>query len=139
VDGTSTVVDCGLPAFVAFPVLTVSPAGSTYSAIAFGDGACTAIDVDGVTVTSSSSWSPSLVVQVTDEPTEPGDEGTLMITVADTVAPSASVPNWQVASPADVVHEPAETTCRTLNPAGAGASSWVFCNAFDAPFVNVVR
>jgi len=31
------------------------------------------------------SWSPSLVVHVTDEPTEPVVEGTLMITVAETV------------------------------------------------------
>ena len=88
------------------------PAGRTYSEIAFGDGACTAIVVVAVTVRSSSSWSPSLVVHVTDEPTEPGDEGTLMITVAEAVAPCASVPNWQVASPAEVVHEPAETTLR---------------------------
>ena len=89
-------------------------------------------------VRSSSSWSPSLVVQVTDESTEPGDDGTLMITVAVAVAPCASVPNWQVASLADVVHEPAETTVRTLNPAGAGASSVAFCSDFDVPLVNVV-
>ena len=93
VAGTPTEVDCGLAALVVEPVLTVSPLGRTYSEIAFGDGACTAIVVVAWTVRSSSSWSPSLVVHVTDEPTEPVEEGTLMITVAETVAPAASVPN----------------------------------------------
>jgi hypothetical protein len=36
------------------------------------------------------------------------------------------------------MHEPAETTLRMLNPAGAGASSRVFGNDLDVPFVNVV-
>jgi len=93
VAGTSTEVDCGLAALVVEPVLTVPPAGSTYSEIAFGDGACTAIVVVAWTVRSSSSWSPSLVLHVTDEATDPVEEGTLMITVAETVAPAASVPN----------------------------------------------
>jgi hypothetical protein len=75
---------------------------------------------------------------VTAEPTVLGDAGTLMMTVAETLAPCASVPNWQVASFADVVHPPAETTLITLNPAGAGASSAVFCSDLDVPFVNVV-
>ena len=61
-----------------------------------------------------------------------------MITVAETVAPAASLPNWQVATLAEVVHEPAETTLRMLNPAGAGASSWVFWSDLGVPFVNVV-
>jgi hypothetical protein len=109
-----------------------------YAETAFSVGACTVTVVDAVTVRSSSSWSPSLVVHVTAEPTEPGDDGTLMITVAAAVAPCASVPNWHVASLADVVHEPAETTETTLNPAGAGASRVVFCSDFDVLFVNVV-
>ena len=41
VAGTTAVVDCGFAALVVEPVLTVPPAGSTYTATLFGDGACT--------------------------------------------------------------------------------------------------
>ena len=87
---------------------------------------------------SSESSSPSLVVQVTDELTSPVVAGTLMITVAEALAPFASVPNVQVASPGDVVHDPEETTFTMLNPAGAGASRVVFWSGREVPLVNVV-
>ena len=43
----------GCPACRGIPRADRVPGGQQYSAIAFGEGACTAIDVDGVTVTSS--------------------------------------------------------------------------------------
>jgi hypothetical protein len=61
-----------------------------------------------------------------------------MITVAEALAPGASVPNVHVASLADVVHEPDAVTLTMLNPAGAGASRVVFGSERDVPFVNVV-
>jgi hypothetical protein len=61
-----------------------------------------------------------------------------MITVAEALAPGASVPNVQLASPDDVVHEPEELTLTMLNPAGAGASRVVFGSERDVPFLNVV-
>jgi len=62
-----------------------------------------------------------------------------MITVADALPPGASVPKVQLASPADVVHEPEEMTLWTLKPAGAGASRVVFCREREVPFVKVVE
>ena len=88
---------------------------------------------------SSESWSPSFVVQVTAEPTRPGEDGTLMITVAESLAPFGSLPNEHAASVADVVHDPAETTLTTAKPGGAGASSCAFGSDRDVPFVKVVR
>jgi hypothetical protein len=61
-----------------------------------------------------------------------------MMIVADALAPGARVPNVQVASPEDVVHEPDEMTFVMLNPAGAGASRVVCCTDWEVPFVNVV-
>jgi len=87
---------------------------------------------------SSESSSPSPVVHVTDELTAPVADGTFMITVAEALPPGASVPNVQVASPDDVVHEPEELTLTMVNPDGAGASSVVFGSERDVPFVNVV-
>jgi hypothetical protein len=102
------------------------------------DGAFTVIVVEAGAVMSSESWSPSLVVHVTEELTGPIVEVTFMMIVAEALAFFGSVPKVQIASPDVVVHDPDELTLEMLNPAGAGAWSVVFGSAWNVWFVKVV-